>query len=306
MAAKSSSVIYAWAKQVDKDTAASGAFNTLLKRDGGGFTSSGEEADTGVSSGRHQEAAALGTISHTGSFEFDFYPDVYDDFIQSVMAGTWTDTTEGEDEITIGTTPVYFTFVVYAPYLTATQRYTMYTGVQVDAAEFTFPKDGGGIIGLSINLAVANRTFPTSAPWSSLNDAPTATKVKTCDALSVKVDDVEVPSVIDSINFQITSESESVYDVRQCDPVETLLDNATTGGTLVQLHDDDSDQYHRDAASGTEFKLEIGIDTGTTDYRIVSTRTANRTTGPDYTADNVSVSTPFGSIVAPSIFRTNV
>lgn len=305
MAAKSSSVVIAYKAQVDKDTAATGVFQALSKRDGGGFSSSGDEADTGTSSGRHKEAAGLGTITHSGSLEFDFGADIHDEFLQSAFAGTWTDVT-GEDELVIGTTPLYFTFVVYAPYLTATQQYTQYVGCQVSSAEFLFPKDGAGIVGLSIDLGVANRTFPTSAPWTTLTAAVSPAKLKTCDVLSVKADDVEIPSVIDSINYTITSESESVFDVRQCDAVEVLLDDATTGGTLVMLHDNDSDQYHRDAASATEFKLEIGIDTGTTDYRIVSTRTANRATGPDYTNDNVSVSVPFGSIVSPSIFRTNV
>lgn len=305
LAAKSSSVVYAYAVQVDKDTAATGTFTALNKRDGGGFSSSGEDSDTDSSSGRHKQAAVLGSVTHSASFDFDFGASIHDDFLRSAYAGAWVDQSDGEDELTIGTTPVYFTFVIYAPYLTSTKQYTQFVGCQVTSAGFTFPKDSGGVVGLSIDLAAVNRTFPTSAPWTTLNDAPVATKLKTCDVLSVKVDDVEIPSVIDSLDYTITSENESVFDIRQCDAVEVLLDDAETGGTLVMLHDDDSDDYHRDAASGTEFKLEIGIDAGDVEYRIVSTRTANRATGPDYTNDNVSVSVPFGSIVAPSIYRTN-
>lgn len=304
MAAKSTSVVYGFKVQADKDTQATGVFQALSLRSGG-FSSSGEEADTGASSGRHKESAVLGKITHAASFEFDFGPTIYDAFLQSGMAGSWVDTTAGEDGLTVGSTPVYFTFVIYAPYLTSTKQYTVYTGCQVTGFNFTFPKDGAGVVGLSIEVGAANRTFPTSAPWSSLT-AASPTKLKTCDVLSVKVDTVEIPSVIDSLNYQVTSANESVFDIRQCDPVEVLLDDATTGGTLVMLHDDDSDDYHRDAAAGTEFELEIAINTATVDYRIVSTRTANRATGPDYTNDNVSVSVPFGSIIAPTIYRTNV
>lgn len=303
MAAKSSSVVYAYKAQVDKDTQATGVFQAITKRSGG-FSSSGEDADTGSASNRHKEAAALGKITHSGSFEFDFGADIHDEFLQSAFAGTWVDTTAGEDELTIGSTSLYFTFVVYTPYL-STNQYTVYTGCQATSAGFTFPKDGAGVVGLSVDMGVANRTYSVSAPWTSLTAASPAAKLKTCDVLSVLVDDVEIPSVIDSLDFQIQSDNESVFDIRQCDAVEVLLDDATTGGTLVMLHDDDSDNYHRDAASGTEFKLEMIIDSGTTDYRIVSTRTVNRATGPDYTNDNVSVSVPFGSIVSPSIYRTN-
>lgn len=248
----------------------------------------------------------LGTVTHSASFEFDFAADIYDEFIRSAFAGTWTDIT-GEDELVIGSTPLYFTFVIETSYLTdVADQYTVYTGCQVSAVNFTFPKDGDGLVGLSIDLGVANRTYPATAPWSSLTAAPAAQKMKTCNVLEVLVDDVAVLSVIDSLDYNVTSPSESVFDIRTCDAVEVLLDDAETGGTLVMLHDDDSHHWAQDAEAATEFKLEIQMTNGVTDYRIVSTRTANRSTGPDFTADNVSVTIPFGSLVSPSIFRTNV
>lgn len=303
MAAKSSSVIVTYAEQVDKDTVAVGAFTPLSKRSGG-FSSSGEEADTGSSVNRHKAAATLGSVTHTGSFEMDFGADVHDAFIASVLASDWAPDVGSEDSVSIGSTPKYFTFVIDNPHLATAKRYTRYTGVQVVQAGFTFPREGAGVIGLSITLGVAGRDFPATDPRASVNAAPVVNQLKTCNALTVLADAVEIPSVIDSLNFNIASENESVFDIRQCDPVEVLLGDASTDGTLVMLHDDDSDQYHRDAASNTEFDLEIRIDTATTDYRIHSTRTANRATGPDYTNDNITVSVPFGSVISPTIYRT--
>lgn len=306
MAAKSSSVVVAYGVQVDKDTPNVGTLTTLAKRSGG-FSTSGEESETGTATNRLQDAATLGKLTHTASFEMDFGQDIHDDFLRSAFAAASWNVGAGEDDVSIGTSPLYLTFVVWSPHLTV-DAYTQYTGCQVTSAEFTFPKDGAGIIGLSIDLGVANRVFSNTAPWSQLDPAPAYTKLKTCDVLEVLVDDVIVPSIIDSIDFSIQSDSESVYDIRQCDPAEVLLDNATAGGTIVMLHDDDSDALFRNAESGTEFKLEIQIDATTgTDYRIELTRCVNRATGPDFTADNVSVSIPYGAVGdSPKIFRTNV
>lgn len=305
MAVKSTSIVYAYKKQTAKGTQATGTFQAIAKRAGGGFNSSGEDADTGTSSGGHKEAATLGTITHAGTLEFDFAASLYDDFLASAYAGSWVDNSAGEDELTVGTSPVYFTWVVYSPHLESSKQYTVYTDCQVSGASFSFPKDGSGIVGLSTDWGVVNRTTPATAPWTALTPAVSATKLKTCNVLSVEIDDVEVPSVIDSIDYSISSENEEVKDVRQCDPVETIRGDASTSGTMVLLHDDDSDQLWRDAAAATQFKLQIGIDTDTVDYRILLPTAANRATGPDYTNDNVTVSVPFGSIASPSIFRTN-
>lgn len=312
MAAKSSSVVVAYALQtVDKDTAATGTYTTLAKRSGG-FTTTSENADTGTAANRLKDAPTQGQLSHSASFEMDFGSDIHDLFLRSAFASDWVTDYDsggigsvGEDGLIIGSAPVYMTFVVYAPYLAATTEYTVYTGCQVTSAEFTFPKDGAGVVGLTINLGVANKTTPATAPWSQLDPAPAAVKLKTCEVLEVLLDDVAVPSIIDSLDFSITSENESVYDIRQCDAAEVLLDNAEAGGTMVLLHDDDSETLQR--AAGTNMKVEIQIDAPSTDtdYRIVLPTSVNNSPGPDFTADNVSVTIPYGATTdSPVIFRT--
>lgn len=307
MAASSAQVVVAYGVQVDEDTAFAGAF-TALNRRSGGFTTTATEIEEGsLSSKRLADAASIGRKTTSAQFEFSFRELVFDDFLASVMASEWVE--DGIDPsintLTLNKNPVYLTFAVQTDYLaTSTRHYTLYTGCLITSMSFSMPQEG--FIGVTIQVSAANKTYPATAPWSSLVDPLAKSALRTCTALtSVKIDDTEVDSVISQIDLSIENASEEIYDVRQCDPKEIILGSATIGGTIAAYHDDESDQWHRDADDNTLYSIEMNVRGETADYTFTIPSATNRSTGPDASGDNVTVSMPFGAVTtAPYITRT--
>ena len=297
---QSTDIVYAYAVQVDADTAATGTF-TSLKRRSGTFTSAVADIDDGEqSSGRLADAPGAGRKSHTASFEFSFRELVYDDIIRSAFASDFV-TSGSNDILSLAKAPVYFTFIVYNPYLEAARQYTQYVGCTVTSLGFTFPQDG--YIGLTVDIGAANKTYPATQPWATLVDAAAKTKIRFCAAdasikLATKTADAlaEVGSIVNQISFNLSNASEELSDVRQCDPSQILLGAATVSGDINAYHDDESDQWHRDADDVEETKIQWQWECETTTYRIDIPRATNKSPGQDPSGTTVAVNLPWGAV----------
>lgn len=305
MAASSAQVVVAYGVQANEATPFAGAFTSLNRRSGGFTTTATEIEEGSLSSKRLADAASIGRKTTAAQFEFSFREEVLDDFLQSVFASTWVNTGTGVDVLTLDKNPLYLTFAVQTDYLDqATRHYTLYTGCLISSMSFALPQEG--FITATVQVSAANKSYPATAPWSTLNEPAAKSALRTCTALtSVKIDDTEVDSVISQIDLSIQNASEEIYDVRQCDPKEIILGAATITGTIAAYHDDESDQWHRDADDNALYEVEFNIAGETTDYTFNIPSATNRSTGPDASGDNVTVSLPFGAVTtAPSITRT--
>lgn len=305
MAASTDDVVVAYAVQVDKDTAASGAY-TALKKQSGGFTADVAEVGGGSTSGqRLADAPRRGRKTISGTFEFEFGETIFDDLLASALAGTWTSTGGGEDKLEIGTSNTYLSIAVFRPYLESTRQYRLYTGCQVSSVSFSFPQDG--IIGMSMGLSAANESKPATAPWASLVQPAATEGLRTCDALtSLKIQDTEVGSIVPSVSLELQNDTRELFDVRQCDPAEIILGSATLQGTIEAYHDDESDQWEVDADTGTLYSVEIDVQGSTKLYRFVVPSATNRAPGADDSGDDVTVTLPFGAVNGaelPAIYR---
>lgn len=306
---QSSNIVYAYALQVDATTAATGVY-TALKRRSGSFTSSIADIDDGeISSTRLADAAGAGRQTHAGSFEFNFRELVLDDFIRSAFASDWV-ASGADDIISLAKAPVYLTVVVETSYLDqATRHYTQYVGCTVSSLGLTFPQDG--YIGMTVELSAASKLYPATAPWASLVDSDNKQKMRTCTALdsillaTTDADPLaEVNSIVSDLDVTITNATEELFDVRQCDPKEISLGSATINGNLSAYHDDESDQWYRDADESEETKLAWTWRGETTSYTMSIPQASNKSAGYDPSGTTVAVTLPFGAQTSlPSITR---
>ena len=306
MAASSAQVVYAFGVQVDEETPFAGAF-TALNRKSGGFTPSSTEIEEGsISTKRLADAPSKGRTTISGQFEFSFREFVLDEFLASVFASSWVEDDIDSDIYTLelSTTPKYLTFAEYMPYLESTRQYRRYTGCLITSMSFSMPQDG--FISVTVQISAANKTQSGTAPWSSLVDPLAKSALQTCTALkSVRIDETEVDSIISQLDFNIQNASEEIFDVRQCDPKEIILGSAVIGGTIAAYHDDESDQWALDADANEQYEVDFKIAGETADYLFSIPAAVNRSTGPDASSDNVTVSLPFGAVTtAPVITRT--
>jgi len=306
MAARSSSIVNAFAVQPDADTAATGPFTALLKRSGG-FSSTTAEIDEGTETDTLLASATLpGSKTHTAQFTCTFRELIYDDFLRSAYAADWVG--DGTNDLmTMGKTPVYLTFAVETSYLNDPNRhYTLYTGCQVSNLAFAFPQDG--VITMTMDIGAANKSNPTTAPWGSLVQPANKNPLRTCTALtSVRIDGNEVQSVIENNTYTIARANEEIFDSRQCDPAEIILGTAAVSGNINAYHDDECDQWHRDADNDVKYAIDHTITGETKTYRFNTPIANNKSPGFDPTGANVTVDLPFGAeTTPPTINRDNV
>lgn len=305
MAAKSAQVVVAYGVQVNKDTPFAGAFKALNRRSGGFTTTATEIEEGSLSSKRLADAPSIGRRTTAAQFEFTFREEVFDDFLRSAFASAWVAGAAGVTTLELATTPVYLTFAVQTSYLnTSTRHFTLYTGCVVTSLSFAMPQEG--FIALTIQISAANKTYPATAPWTSLVDPAAKSPLKTCTALtSLRIDAVEIGSVVSQVDLSVQNVTEEIFDVRQCDPKEIILGSATIGGTISAYHDDESDQWSKDADAETLYAVDFTISGETIDYLFSIPSATNRSTGPDASGENVTVSLPFGAVTtAPVITRT--
>ncbi len=309
MTGQSSNVVYAYALQVDATTPATGVF-TALRRRTASLTSTIADIDDGeISSNRLADAPGAGRQTHAASFEFNFRELVLDDLLRSAFASDWV--VAGVNEtLSLGKAPVYLTIVTETSYLgDATRHYTQYTGCTVSSLNMTFPQDG--YIGMSVDVSAATKTYPTAAPWSSLVDADNKQKLRTCTALTeVQLATTtagalaEVASIVTDVDFTLTNATEDLFDVRQCDPKEIVLGTATIAGNINAYHDDESDQWYKDADDTEEMKTRWIWKGETTTYQFDVPQGTNKSPGFDTSSTTVAVNLPWGAVTqSPTITK---
>ena len=301
----SSDVILAIAKQTSEGVIATGPYDPLsIATDSITFDQRTVESQRRAGGSRIAGAAIPIGSTASGEITTEFSETVFDWALEGAFANVFDTTGATEDVLTVGNTPTYFTLSRQYPYNTAGLDTHVMQDSIISSLGLTFNAEE--IIGLTVGFAAGGITTPALPPWSLLNPAATEDILVTCKTLdSVKIGGVESNSIISGITFDLTNETRALYDVRQCSPRLQSLGDATIGGEISAYHDDESEQWFRDALVGGTNSIEWNIVGSTKTYRIEFPEATNAAQGPDTSSEDVTVSWPFSAVnSSPVIYRS--